>query len=130
MSELSAYVQQHTRRNARGTSSEAADLVFFEITLSADASSTELCTLLRSHKGEFNDVNVFDGQEHGFIELGGWLGDQGIALELIGLGSQLGLWQLLTPKTVLGADLAVELEADLAEKGLISLIAPVVGPAK
>ena len=48
--------------------------------------------------GEFCSVDVFDGQEHGYMELGGWIGDQGLAMMLMGLGAVLGLWRLTTPK--------------------------------
>jgi hypothetical protein len=71
--------------------------------------------------GEFGEVNVFDGAEHGYIELGGWLGSQQDALMLIGLGTQLGLWTLLSPKTVLGDVVDSEMEQMLAGQGLISI---------
>ena len=51
--------------------------------------------------GSHCDVDLFDGAEHGYMELGGWLGDQGLALTLMGLGSLLGLWRLLTPMEIL-----------------------------
>lgn len=35
-----------------------------------------------------------------YIELGGWIGDQGVALALIGLGKTFGLWDAMTPKRI------------------------------
>ena len=33
-----------------------------------------------------------------YIEVGGWLGDQGAALQLFALGEALGLWTVITPE--------------------------------
>jgi hypothetical protein len=123
MSELNTYILQHAIRQPRGTSKAAADVFFFEVVRSSDATGARLRTLIDAHTGVSNEVDVFDGQEHGYLELGGWLGDQGAALALIGLGSQLSLWKLLTPKTVLGTSVPFEIEESLAGQGLISLIA-------
>lgn len=35
-----------------------------------------------------------------YIELGAWIGDQGVALCLIGLGKILGLWDVVIPATL------------------------------
>lgn len=55
------------------------------------------------------------------MEIGGFVGDQGLAMMLMGLGSILGLWKLLTPRTVLGADIPEELAQQMAGSGLLSV---------
>jgi hypothetical protein len=49
--------------------------------------------------GEFADVprtRLLTGPS--YIELGAWLGDQGLALRFLALGEKLGLWEVVTPK--------------------------------
>lgn len=73
-----------------------ADLGFFKVKANEGASADELKRLIQENRqGEFADVSVFDGVPHDFIELGGWLGSQELALMLIGLGKVLGLWDLI-----------------------------------
>lgn len=35
-----------------------------------------------------------------YIELGGWIGDQALALQFMGLGERLGLWKVVTPRSL------------------------------
>jgi len=35
-----------------------------------------------------------------YIELGGWIGDQGLAMAFMALGNHLGLWEVVTPQTL------------------------------
>lgn len=95
----------------------SADLMFFKVHAAPGADANELGLLVRANvKGEFGDVSVFDGKEHSYLELGGWIGDQGLALQLMGLGNLLGLWDLLTPRTMLG-DLGLSEESLMAMAG-------------
>ncbi len=99
-----------------------ADVVFFEVS-SRGADCDQLKQLVIDAKqGCYGDVDVFDGKEHGYMELGGWIGDQGLALMLMGLGKVLGLWQLLTPKMLPG--ISPELVQQLAGSGMITIQAP------
>jgi len=116
--ELAAYVREHA---VRGTcrcgkcndhpgvdaqpQGHMADTVFFLVSNNGGTSEELRALVEKSIHGEFgNDVNVFDNKEHGYMELGAWIGDQGVALSLMGLGDMLGLWHLLTPKSVLGLE--------------------------
>ncbi len=54
-----------------------------------------------------------------YIEVGGVLGDQGAALQLFALGQVLGLWTVITPRT-LGFDDAVDIR-DMAGRGLVMI---------
>ena len=100
-----------------------ADLVFFKVAAKDSPDAEQLKTLIRvNFKGEFCDLNPLDGSEHSYIEIGGWIGSQDYGLMLMGLGTVLGLWKLLTPRTVLGAeglDRATELA--LAGKGYVTV---------
>ena len=53
--------------------------------------------LTQKHRGEFGDCDPMDGGEHNYMELGGWIGDQGIAMQYMGLGVLLGVFNLLSP---------------------------------
>ncbi len=108
--ELIDYVQSHS---VRGTcrcgqcvdhsgvdiqpNGHTADLVFFQVA-SNGGDPEKLKALVNAVEDATFPVNLFDGQEHGYIEIGGWIGDQGLAMMLMGLGSVLGLWRLITPK--------------------------------
>jgi hypothetical protein len=125
MRALCNYVRQHTRRveSTADVPAAFADLVFFKVTLDGSPQVSELKRLMTAHPAEFESVNPLDGREHSFVELGGWLGDQGVALDLMGLGALLGLWQLLTPVRMLGPDVTPEAAERLAGFGLISIVA-------
>lgn len=98
----------------------SADMMFFKVHAAPGADKARLEELV--HSSVYADVNVMDGNEHSYLELGGWIGDQGLALQLMGLGNLLGLWDLLTPRTMLG-DLGLP-EASLmamAGQGLLTI---------
>lgn len=109
MSPLARYVQAYTlvvhekdldvRTEIRDS---AIDMVFFSVAVSGDATADALRKLISEHQGDFCDVDPLDGKEHSYIELGAWLGDQGVALCFMAMGVKLGLWALLSPSTVLG----------------------------
>jgi len=133
MNELIDYVQAHAIRGTctcgecidhPGTASQptghTADLVFFKVANNGGIAD-ELRQLVASvNDGAFCSVDVFDGKEHGYMELGGWIGDQGLAMMLMGLGAVLGIWVLLTPKTLgLSDDMALQ----MAGMGMVTIIA-------
>lgn len=106
-------------------SSHTADVQFFKVALrdqSVDKKQLrdELRDILGNHVGEFNDVNLLDGKEHSFIEIGGYVGDQGIALTLMGLGELIGLWGLMTPNKMLPS-LPDDFKMQMAGQGMITI---------
>jgi hypothetical protein len=121
MSELHEYIRAHSVRHPAGTVAGATNVVFFDVRAKESADADHLRALLAAHEEGFMELNLFDGGEYGYIELGAWLGSQGDALALIGLGTQLGLWRLLSPRTMLGEEVPTLLETRLAEKGLVSV---------
>ena len=116
MSNLIEYITTHT-----GFAEDGSDVVFFKVKAINDANSTDLIAAIRAHVGKFCECNPLDGKEHNYLELGGWIGDQGLALRLIGLGADLGAWDLLTPRTVLGDAVDSELAQQLAGMGMVSM---------
>lgn len=80
-----------------------ADLIFFKVALAKDTASKEtFLELIKKHTGEFTTVDVMDGGDHSYMELGAWLGDQSTALMFMGLGVLLGVFDLMSPVTMLG----------------------------
>lgn len=68
-----------------------ADLIFFQMANNgADRETFE--QMARDQYPHW-----FDGSGHSYLEMGGDMGDQGVALLTMGLGSLLGVWQLQTP---------------------------------
>ena len=98
-----------------------ADVIFFGVRKGTGATPDGLKDAMVAHTGTFCNVNPFDGEEHSYIELGAWVGDQGMALSLIGLGAALGVWKLLTPKTVLGDMCPPGMAQQLAGMGMVSM---------
>lgn len=133
MSKLSDYVLAHTDRTActcgncltsgpETLSGHTVDMFFFDVCAKGNPNADELKKLIAEHKGEWNDVNLFDGQEHNYMELGGWIGDQGLAMQFMGLGVILGLWQVGHPANMLGMDRSHPLAQQLAGMGMVTLM--------
>lgn len=112
-----------------------ADMIFFKVAVAenpdptADKPDAEtLRRLCKEHKGHHCDVDIFDGKEHNYLKLGGWVGDQGYALMLMGLGAILGLWKLMTPLTMLPAgSIPEDLIQQMAGQGYVAIQAEVHG---
>lgn len=137
MQELQEYVGKYALRGAcrcgrcvdapdkpedKQPAGHTVDMVFFRVAAAKGADAAELKELVKgSVEGSFGAVDVFDGEEHGYIELGGWIGDQGCALMLMGLGAVLGLWDLLTPMTVLKLESDDPLTGRIAGMGMVSV---------
>ena len=129
---LAEYVMTHTERGAcccgrcvdapddptaHQPDGHTADMHFFKVSLRDGPDADTLRELIASHQGECDPL---DGKEHSYMELGGWLGDQGLALQFMGMGSLLGLWNLLTPATIMPG-LPAELAGQMAGAGMVSI---------
>ncbi len=119
MSTLPDYIEAFARRGActcgrcidapdapekHQPNGHTADVYFFKVVAADGAKADDLQAAIQSHKGVFQDCDPLDGKEHSYIELGAWIGDQGAALTLMGLGTVLSLWELITPKCLHGLD--------------------------
>jgi hypothetical protein len=142
MSELSDYIQNTVVRGecCCGQCSDAvadpenhqpnghvADVFFFKVAANPDNPPQEddLRRLAAEHKGEYGDCNPFDNKEHSFIELGGWLGDQGLALMFMGAAALTGIVDVLSPKMLPG--LPDDLMQMMAGQGMVSINAKTQG---
>lgn len=104
------------------------DVQFFKVVLkNSDLTDTDkeimkndFIRLIKNNKGIYDDIDIFDGNEHNFVEIGRWIGSQGIALELMGVGELLGIWKVVTPDR-LAPDFSEETRKMLAEAGYISI---------
>jgi len=102
-------------------------LEYFEVALDSnlleqdkEAVKLELIELVKSHKGEFCDIDLFDGNEYDYMQIGGWIGDQGIAMQLMGMGKLLGIWELYTPSTLFPHFLD-DVKLSMAGMGMITI---------
>ena len=141
MDELRKYVDTHVVRgdcqcghcidakeHPEQPTGHTANMVFFHVAAGNKPDAKKLQELVvGSFKGDFCNVDIFDGKEHGYLELGGWIGDQGMALMLMGLGSLLGLWKLLTPISIMHLKEDDPLCQQMAGMGLVSIQAKKVG---
>lgn len=128
--ELNQYVLSHIERGActcgrcpdgpenpedKQPQGHTVNLTFFKVSLKGDPKPEEFKALV-----EKVVPNVFDGEEHNYMNLGGELGDQGAALILIGMGKLLGVWEALTPDTIMSF-LPQETKMKMAGQGMVSL---------
>jgi hypothetical protein len=134
MQELVDYVLEHAVRGdcqcgrcldapdvKQQPAGHTADLIFFKVA-AKDGDADKLKKLVEDNKtGEFNNVDMFDGNEHGYMEVGGWIGSQDLALQLMGLGAVLGIWHLLTPKIVI-PNCPDDKAMELAGSGMVAVI--------
>lgn len=101
-------------------SKNAVDLSLVKVDVRPDVDRDLFLSLIKDHKGHHCEVDPFDGKEHSYIELGGWLGDQGAALCFMAIATKLGLVKLLTPEIV-APQLPQELRSMLAGSGFITI---------
>lgn len=132
--ELGNYVIGHTERGEckcgqcidKGDKPEpqghTADLIFFKVAKRENPTAEEFRRLtLDSLQGAYCNCDPLDGREHSYIELGGWIGDQGVAMQYMALGALLGVFELLTPRTVLGLAESDDSAVKLASQGFLSI---------
>lgn len=111
---LAEYVKSHVERGEckcgrcidLGTKPDpegvhTVDMTFFKTALVGEANAQDFERLTNEWNGQFTPVNVFDGHEHGYMELGGWLGSQDLAIQYMALGVMLGIFKLISPLTLL-----------------------------
>ena len=124
------YVSSHTIMvDKDDTDVTTVNMEFFKVASKATPDAEEFIKLSGECEGEFAEVNPFDGSEHGYIELGAWIGSQELALLYMGLGVKLGLFQLLTPRMLFPALLGSkdkkteDLISNMVGSGMLTVIA-------
>lgn len=90
------------------------DLTFFKVAKTG-GTKKEFLELVKKEYPHWTD-----GEEHNYLQIGGEMGDQGLALATIGLGHLYGVWKALTPDTIMPF-LSTELKMEMAGKGMVSL---------
>ena len=75
------------------------DTMFMKVALT-NQDDADKETLRKELKSLVEPLGILNGSSHGYITVGGILGDQGTALVLFALGDLLGLWNLITPLTL------------------------------
>lgn len=137
MINLTLYVANHTDRgeckcgkcfdtgSKPDPQGHTVDMVFFLVSKLGAPTLEEFKKQTSAWKGVYVDYDPFDGQEHNYIDLGAWIGDQALALQYMALGTLLGGFELLTPKTVLGLEGRPAMQ--MAMMGMVSIQAKNVG---
>lgn len=135
MSDLSKFVEKHV--SVKGSveknqwdvvelveQTNAVNMYFFDVSLVNNPTVEDFIRLTNEHKAAFANATPLDGAEHGYIELGGWIGDQGVALMYMALGEMLGLWKVMHPGHILDITNPEDKKlADLmAGNGMISIL--------
>ena len=133
---LNEYIQTHTERGEckcgkccdvgqkPDPSGHTADMIFFKVAIVGNPTVEEFAKLTKGHHGEFCECNPLDGKEHNYLELGGWIGDQGRALQYMALGVLLGKFKLLTPRTMFGGLIDEKMVQQMAGAGMVAVQAP------
>jgi hypothetical protein len=108
---LVEFVKKHTRRSAckcgrcidadmgqeHDPKTHTVDVGFFSVSAVDDPSVEELRRLIQEWPGQFGvKIDLLDELPHRMEDIGGWIGSQEIALQLMGLGQLLGLWIVFT----------------------------------
>lgn len=119
MEKLLNYVDAHAEVS-RSPLDGYEDVAFLHVRASSGANAVEFRALLDAEIAT-RGMNLFDHEEHSFIQIGAVVGDQGFALKIMGLGASLGLWQLLTPKSVLGVDNQSPDGKQIAGMGMVTI---------
>ena len=89
------------------------DMVFFQVAKKDKANREDFLALV---KDEF--PHWLDGEEHGYIEMGANVGDQGLAIMTIALGHLLGVWTAISPAML---NLPKDLQNLMAGNGMLSM---------
>ena len=135
MSDLIEYVRAHAirgecrcgdcldRGGAPGPAGHTVDLVFFSAGRQGEPTAEAFRHLTRAHAPVYGAAcDPLDGEQHGVTELGAFLGDQDLALLYMGLGTLLGIFELLTPKNML-PHLPQEMQMEIAKLGMVTVVA-------
>ena len=144
MSKILKYVLEHTERTAcrcgkcidckvvedspwdvvKSTDYHSVNMYYFDVSVKGVPTAEEFTRLTKEWHGAFADMDPLDGKEHSYMELGGWIGDQGCAMQYMALGKILGLWEVMHPGMILNInDPAQKDIADqMAGAGMVSIL--------
>jgi hypothetical protein len=130
---LQQYVYNYTERNTcrcgkcfisganKPMVGHTVDMFFFDVCAKNEPDVNIFKKLIKEHQGEWSECNPLDDEEHGYIEIGGWIGDQGLALQFMALGKILGLWGIMQP-TMIGLQRDDPTAKLMAGMGMVSIV--------
>lgn len=119
MGELRDFVLKNSVRiKPENVQEDAVNLTFFAVKKIGEPVLEEFQRLTKPVKKLIEQAN---NNELSYLQLGGEMGDQGIALQTMGLGHLLGEWKVLSPETLV-PDLPKELKQQMAGMGMVSII--------
>lgn len=95
-------------------SGHTEDLVFFKVKILGEPDKNQFLNLIKNEHPQW-----LDGEEHSYLEMGGDVGDQGLALMTMGLGKLIGAWELSTPNMI--SSISDELRKQMAGAGMITI---------
>ena len=134
MNNIQDYVRNHVERGEckcgqcfdRGDKPDpeghTIDMVFFTCIAFGEPTAEEFTKLTKENAERFADINPLDGKDHNYMELGAWIGDQGLAMMYMALGVHLGVFSLLSGNTLLGLPKGDPLVMQMAQAGLLSVM--------
>lgn len=105
------------------TGIHTVDTGFFKVKMRDGADADALRFHIGRHKPAFGSLDVFDGREYNFMQVGAWLGGQELALRFMALGHLLGVFQLLTPRLVLGDKIPDDIVQQALGAGMVTIVA-------
>lgn len=124
MEKLIDYIMTHSQRGEcqcgkcfdkepdREAPQHSVDVHFFWVSAKNNPTKEELLGLLQAEYPNMERLRAGPS----YIEIGGEIGDQGLALQLIGLGKLVGLWNAITP-ALLGC--TPEQASEMAGRGFV-----------
>lgn len=95
------FTPEPSRMRSEQTGNHVVDMEFFKVAIIGAPLRADFAKLTDEHKAEFGNIDFHDAKEHSYTEVGGWIGDQGLALRFMALGAHLGVFELLTPNTMM-----------------------------
>lgn len=75
---------------------EIINLTFFKVGMQLEPDAAVFCDLVTQEHPHWLDCN-----EHGYLECGGDMGSQQLALMAMALGHLLGVWECMSPDTLM-----------------------------
>lgn len=118
MNKIHDLIREYTQIN----NDDGIDVFFFRVRLRRELIEEEieeLKQLITDYQGDFSDINPLDGKEHSYLQVGGWIGDQQLALRLMGLGALLDFWSVMQPNLL---PLSPDMRKQMAGQGYISIM--------
>lgn len=110
MTDLITYVRTHTARGEcqcgrcidKGDTPDpvghTVDMTFFKVAMIGTPDANRFRALTAANEaGAFCGLNPLDGLPHNYIEIGAWIGDQGLAMQYMALGALLNVCKLVSP---------------------------------